>query len=238
MPKLESVEILSVGDFINKVIEIDYLKDVIFRGENQLYDTVLTPKIARYPNLYEKNEEYAIKLERQFLNWFKTESPQFLNHQPQSDIEFMIIGQHHGLSTRLLDFTLNPLVALYFAVEDEFEEHDGFVYVVDEMLWDISKHNLLLLNLKEVVKIMENDFHFFVPQHTIPRISHQSGVLALFKTPTSSFNDLKAIFRISGKNKKEIKAMLYKINIHKGSLFQDLDSLCSSLHYRKYNYKL
>ena len=41
--------------------------------------------------------------------------------------------QHYGIPTRLLDITLNPLVALYFACKNEKElEKDGVVYIFEE----------------------------------------------------------------------------------------------------------
>jgi len=46
-----------------------------------------------------------------------------------TDGELLAVLQHHGVATRLLDFSLDPLDALYFAVESH-DERDGRLFVV------------------------------------------------------------------------------------------------------------
>ena len=52
--------------------------------------------------------------------------------------------QHYGSGTRLCDVTINPLVALYFAVEDNlYDDKDGVVYIFDKSM-DIDLNSLEL----------------------------------------------------------------------------------------------
>ncbi len=52
-----------------------------------------------------------------------------------SDWNKLIIGQHHGLPTRLMDWSYSPLVALHFALSEanpaEYDNHDCTVWKID-----------------------------------------------------------------------------------------------------------
>ena len=50
----------------------------------------------------------------------------------ESDEQLYFLAQHYGMPTRLLDWTTNPLIALYFAcAEQEYQDRDGEVCMLD-----------------------------------------------------------------------------------------------------------
>lgn len=127
----EFVKITSVTEYIEAISNIrkDLLEKgsseiLFFRGQsNSLWD--IRPAIYR---------ESLISVEDEIIQKAISRVPsEFYN---ASDFDILTKLQHYGLPTRLLDVTMNPLVALYFACctkeyvnnADEAEEVDGIVF--------------------------------------------------------------------------------------------------------------
>ncbi len=197
-----------------------------YRGKNYIYrgvknaDHELVTKLGRL-----KLPSIALKKkERQLLRRFKRLSRPYLKmlpSLPSNDWEWLAIAQHHSLRTRLLDWTTNPLVAAYFAVEEE-HSGDSAIYVYrNSRHIKIWKYNPF--KLKKV--------HIFKPDHITERIFAQDGVFTIHPKPNEAFRDEGIDKYVIEKGaRQKIKKMLDLYGINRAKLFPGLDGLAAYLN--------
>lgn len=75
----------------------------------------LVPAIGRQSSA----AAYRLAEEKMLFEDFVAEAKRDLDSTDFTDLEWLALAKHHGLPTRLLDWSTNPLVAAWFATQDE-----------------------------------------------------------------------------------------------------------------------
>lgn len=188
----------------------------IFRGHEDSRFS-LKPSVARiepYEGTIPSNEE-------KMLSEFKK---RYLS-SPTNPWDLLALTQHHGLPTRLLDWTKNPLVAMFFAVERPSEYKTSTVWAY--RYTDVATQDL---NPFEI-----NNIHVLHPSHVTQRITSQHGCFTAHPPP---FYDMRRMqrtneelisFSIKKKHRAQMRIELDRIGLNYAALFPDLDGLCKYL---------
>ena len=218
--------ISTFNDFIAWTLENQSKSKVmLFRG--QPVKGNLLPSIARQNPKYDSTQ-----LERTMLDQFRLMGASLLLNVEKTQFELLIVAQHFGLKTRLLDWTSNPLVALYFACSDE-EGGDAFVYSLsaETMTQDVFEKDPFGLPRTRI----------FQPPMNNPRIIDQQGWFTIHRysdksdgfVPLERNKDTKDYLdevRIAGSAKTDLLKALAGHGISSHTLFPDLNGLTQHLN--------
>ena len=214
------------GDGINSIGQLEeWVRErhlgSLYRGVSK-YDYQLVPTIARkFLSIPEtqRNLVEMQQMERDMFLIFKLHGRPFLDHEPKDEWEWLYLAQHHGLPTRLLDWSRNPAVALYFACISNGQQ-DGAIYALKPQApIKTSDHPDPLESSEEGLLLLP---------HLSARIAGQAGAMTIHPDPYREFlpsGDVLEKVRVSAGGKYRLLKTLQKFGIVHSTLFPGMDGL-------------
>lgn len=161
---MHSQQVNTFVDFVNTVEALPLIGGFsLFRGQS--VKGKLLPGIARNDPTRNTTET-----EKSMLNQLSLLAATFLPMY-ETPLDRLVNAQHFGMKTRLLDWTSNPLVALWFACADK-AEGDVYVYTLDT-------EGLLFGNPYEPDPFSFTSTKVFQPRLNNPRVLAQHGWFTL-----------------------------------------------------------
>ncbi|MBP8993599.1 MAG: FRG domain-containing protein [Bacteroidales bacterium] len=232
----------SFQEFFDNLLNLtkEFEKDdpllLLFRGQKDS-EWDLLPRIAR-PDLKFIGQNFLRK-EKDLLDEFQRLSRPYINPDLISNPwDLLALAQHHGLPTRLLDWTTNPLVALFFA----FIERDDKIKC--RMVWLLVINSTELADCKQYTPFNTTKTVAFKPNHITQTIISQNGWFTVHKFIKSSNYFVKLNknkdyktrlfeFPINNNARNEILTRLDTMGINEFTLFPGLDGLSKYLQWKK-----
>lgn len=225
---MKSKVITSVGEFLGEAGNLHFTEPLgrwVFRGHSDVTHKLI-PSVGRTTHTSKSRDKY----ERSLFDIFCREARSHLENVPADKWEWLSIAQHHGLPTRLLDWSHNPLVALYFAVKGN-ENNDGALFA----LQSITKASERVregspFDISSPVKLY--------PNFVSPRIRAQEGLFVACSNVEKPLDEqlpdkwVLQEYSIPESSKAKVRYELFRLGVHESSLFPDLDGLASRLKWQ------
>jgi hypothetical protein len=234
------------------------LSNLWYRGVNQQFDSqapgVYRPDFTkRAEKLSTKGdiEDKRLRLEREMVSTFRVAGAAFLSQYGLTEIYFS--AQHYGMPTRLLDWSTNPLAALFFAC-DGAEKQDGCVYAMDarkvipdgslqfkgsqERLWpSVYTMRFPLVDYAVRQSFWEpskSDIKSYVipvrPDVVPGRIGQQSSCFTFHMHRAEPVNNpTLTTINVKASQKSAIRDELHRVNINQFTTYYELDHLSKEI---------
>lgn len=233
----ESIEVNALHEYIDRIQDL-FENTVLYRGQATKLN--LIPAIAR-----NKPSHNIAEIENKRIKQLQLLGASHSEIASPSMIDLLVAAQHHGMKTRLLDWSSSALVALWFACSDR-TKGDTYVYSLnlDPVSFSVASQNddvSLGALFDRQNEIEPRETFVLQPKSTNKRVQAQNGWFTYhrYSKGSNSFVSLEHNPKF-GKNLKEyrfpserrarILHELARLGISQMTLFPDLDGLCQHIN--------
>lgn len=210
----------------------------IFRGHGDPNFTLL-PGVGRNP-------DYSATKEQALFSIFRKRVAEFVDDREWKELDYLALAQHHGLPTRLLDWTTNPLVAAYFAVSAKPATQDVRLITssgkvgsrtISAVPDSSARPARVIAYPVRSSQILPQDaepfasrgVNFITPRSLTTRIVTQNGLFSIHETPDIAWSApiarRDAIFDVPADMRGFFKRRLYYLGIEPQRIMGGLDGL-------------
>lgn len=198
------------------------------------------------------NRGFNISNEKYYIQEFCRYGPSIIDNFPKGNLEILFLMQHYGLPTRLLDWTENILIALFFIVYENRDE-DGELWFMNPMRLDQnSEENINIDNIykylitepfhNDKMKLLEElklkdiklNLICISPPYIDKRISAQQSTFTLHPNRHDKHSEITEILKspnqiakitIPSVDKERLERDLNNFGISYRTVFPDLEGL-------------
>ena len=190
-----------------------------------------------------------LQTEQKLFRAFKRRSLPFLEMRPETDWDWLAVAQHYGLPTRLLDWSVNALSAVWFAVEKPpKKEPNGkkghgvvWVFEAEEGLNNQSGDYISSNDTGSPFKVERPGI--LVPRYVSKRIVAQGGYFTVHPSRATephfqsldqeeSFNGRLRKIEIPGDSFPAMRHALTRLGVNALTIYPDLGGLCQDIKWR------
>lgn len=239
MPTLTVTEVRNLGSYA-KTIAAESTEMKWFRGVSRTGYSLM-PSLYRHPIILSSTA--LLGLETQLVTRFRERAQPMVGRPlPDDKLEMLFLMQHHGMPTRLLDWSENAFVALFFALSHAEKDAGGksigasCVWLLKPIWWNKTVQSHITysgepfsvgdsrltngyVEIGDGTALMEKPVAVY-GVHNSPRIISQRGVFTLFGSSTTPMEAVytSGTFAQNALMKIEIKGA------HQDVVFQELMS--------------
>jgi len=230
----DPIPVESFGEFVEYLEEYCREEEILFRGQRNSSWTLL-PKIARI--VKDLNVTPNHKAEKKMFDMFRRKCIPYLDTRVREVfLDLLTVAQHNGLPTRLLDWTRNPLAALWFAVREPASGGKcGAVWVLDHS--DEAFQSLMISELNLDSYLKTKGVRLYCPSDVSQRLIAQSGWFTVHGVSPEDKDEYTSLEEsrfaahlqklvIPAESFKQMRFQLDRCGINEETLFRDLGGLC------------